>query len=67
MQSLKINGGYYMSKINKLSTLQFAVCTTDKKAVVIGRTSIMQPKPNYKGGSIKWFDDRKLIRGGGAK
>lgn len=56
-----------MSKINKLSTLQFAVCTTDKKAVVIGRTSIMQPMPKFNGGSIKWFDDKKLMRGGDVK
>lgn len=56
-----------MSNLNKLSTLQFAVDIADKKGVVIGRTSIMQPKPNFKGGNIKWFDDRKLIRGGGAK
>ena len=56
-----------MSQDKRAFTLQFAVCTTDKKAVVIGRTSIMQPKPNFKGGSIKWFDDRKLIRGGDVK
>lgn len=56
-----------MNENKRVSTLQFAVCTADKKAVVIGRTSIMQPKPNFKGGNIRWFDDRKLIRGGGAK
>lgn len=56
-----------MSEDKRVFTLQFAVCTTDKKAVVIGRTSIMQPKSNFKGGSIKWFDDRKLIRGGDVK
>ena len=56
-----------MSENKRISTMQFAVCTTDKKAVVIGRTSIIQQKPNFKGGSIKWFDDRKLIRGGDVK
>ena len=30
----------------------------------IGISSIPKPKTNFKGGSVKWFDDRKLIRGG---
>ena len=29
---------------------------------VIGRSQIIQPKVNYKGNGIKWFDDSKLIR-----
>ena len=56
-----------MSEDKRVFTLQFAVCTTDNKPVVIGRTSIIQPKPNFKGGSIKWFDDKKLMRGGDVK
>ena len=28
----------------------------------VGRSAIMQPKTNFKGGSIKWFDDSRLIR-----
>lgn len=35
----------------------FAVTNT-----AIGRSQIMQPKVNYTGKGIKWFDDSKLIR-----
>ena len=38
--------------------------TVSKNGVVtqVGRSTIMQPTTNFKGGSIKWFDDSKLIR-----
>ncbi len=46
----------------KNSTMEFATVT--KKGVVtkIGRSTILQPKPRFKGGSIKWFDDSKLLK-----
>ena len=28
----------------------------------VGKSAIMQPTVHFKGGSIKWFDDSKLIR-----
>ena len=28
----------------------------------VGKSVIFQPKTNFKGGSIKWFDDSKLIK-----
>ena len=38
-------------------TVEFAV-TRDKGNITrIGRTSILQPKTNSKGGSIKWYED----------
>lgn len=39
----------------------FAVGSTSGKTL-IGRSVIVQPKTNFKGGSIKWFDDTRLIR-----
>ncbi len=56
-----------MNGKNYTTVMQFAVCTADKNAVKIGKSAILHPKPNFKGGSIKWFDDSKLLRGGGAK
>lgn len=42
----------------KTQTVEFAV--TRKKGTItrVGRTSILQPKTNYKGGSIKWYKDK---------
>lgn len=47
----------------KKQTVQFAV-QTDKNGVVknIGKGYILQPKINYKGGEMKWFDDSKLLK-----
>ena len=47
----------------KKQEVSFAV-QTDKHGVVqrIGMSVINQPKINFKGGSVKWFDDSLLIR-----
>ena len=47
----------------KKQTVSFAV-QTDKHGVVqrIGMSVINQPKINFKGGSVKWFDDSLLVR-----
>ena len=29
---------------------------------VIGNSTVQQPKINFKGGSVKWFDDSKLLK-----
>lgn len=44
--------------------VEFAVEVKDGVVNRIGISSIPKPKTNFKGGSTKWFDDRKLIRGG---
>ena len=46
----------------KSKTMNFA--TVSKNGIIsnIGRSTILQPKPNFKGGSIKWFDDSKLLK-----
>lgn len=43
-------------------TITFAVKTKHGVVTEIGRSSILQPKTNFKGGSIKWFDDSKLLK-----
>ena len=30
--------------------------------VIIGRSTVLQPKLCFKGGTVKWFDDSKLIK-----
>lgn len=42
--------------------IQFAVVTKSGVVTKIGKSQIYQPKTNFKGGEIKWFDDTKLIR-----
>ena len=38
-------------------TVEFAVTRNKGSITRIGRTSIPQPKTNFKGGSIKWYKD----------
>lgn len=42
----------------KTQTVEFAVTRNKGNITRVGRTSILQPKPNYKGGSIKWYKDK---------
>lgn len=44
--------------------VEFAVVTKSGVVTKIGKSQIYQPKTNFKGGEIKWFDDTKLIRKG---
>lgn len=46
----------------KKTTLQFATVTENGVVTKIGRSAILQPKTNFKGGSIPWFDDSKLLK-----
>lgn len=39
-------------------TIQFAVESKDGGIKRIGRSSIYQPKTNYKGNGIKWYEDK---------
>lgn len=45
--------------MQKQQTIQFAV-TKDSKGVIqqIGRSVILTPKPSFKSGSIKWYQDQ---------
>lgn len=43
-------------------TIQFKTEVTNGTITRIGRSVIMQPKTTFKGGSVKWFDDNRLIR-----
>lgn len=39
-------------------TAEFAVKRNKGRITRVGRTSIPQPKTNFKGGSIKWYKDK---------
>lgn len=39
-------------------TVEFAVTHENGTVTRIGRTSINQPKTNFKGGSVKWYEDK---------
>lgn len=43
----------------KKQTVNFAVVTKKGTVQSIGRSTIYQPKPNFKGGSIQWYEDKK--------
>lgn len=45
-------------------TAQFAVETRNGIVTRIGKSFIITPKSQFRGGGVKWFDDKKLIRGG---
>lgn len=39
-------------------TVKFAVTRNNGIITMVGRTSIQQPKTNFKGGKIKWYEDK---------
>lgn len=39
-------------------TIEFAVTRNKGRITKVGRTSIPQPKTNFKGDSIKWYEDK---------
>lgn len=43
--------------MQKKQEVQFAV-ETIKGVQRIGKSAILQPKPNFKGGSVKWYPDK---------
>ena len=43
----------------KKQTVNFAVVTQNGIVQRTGRSTIHQPKPNFKGGSIQWYEDKK--------
>ena len=47
-------------------TVQFAVQSKNGVVEKVSKSTILQPKTNFKGGSVKWFDDSKLLKKGGA-
>lgn len=43
----------------KTQTIQFATVTQNGVVQKVGKSIILQPKTNFKGGSIKWYEDNK--------
>lgn len=44
--------------MQQTQTVEFAV-TRDKGNITrVGRTGILQPKTNFKSGSVKWYEDK---------
>lgn len=39
-------------------TVEFAVTRNNGTITRVGRTGIDQPKTNFAGGSIKWYEDK---------
>lgn len=39
-------------------TVEFAVETKNGVVQRVGKSSILQPKTNFKGGSVKWYEDK---------
>ena len=38
--------------------VEFATVVKDGVVQQIGRGAILTPKPNFQGGSVKWYEDR---------
>lgn len=41
----------------KTQTIQFATVTKNGVVQKVGKSTILQPKTNFKGGSIKWYEE----------
>lgn len=46
----------------KKQTVNIAVQTEKGVVTKIGHSAVLQPNPKFKGGSVKWVDDRKLVK-----
>ncbi len=42
----------------QVQTIEFAVTRNKGRITRVGRTSIPQPKTNFKGGGVKWYDGK---------
>ena len=42
----------------QIQTVEFAITRNNGIITRVGRTGIDQPKTNFKGGSIKWYEDK---------
>lgn len=40
-------------------TIQFATVTQNGVVKKVGKSIILQPKTNFKSGSVKWYEDKK--------
>ena len=56
MQSIAIRQGG--NKRMQKQTIQFAVQSNNGVVQRVGKSTILQPKTNFKGGSIKWYEDK---------
>ena len=45
----------------KTQTIQFATVTKNGVVQKVGKSTILQPKTNFKGGSTKWYEDKKKV------
>lgn len=43
-------------------TIEFAVVKENKVVTKVGKSTILQPKPKFKGEVTKWHDDNKLLK-----
>ena len=46
----------------KNQTVSFATVKKNGVITKIGNSTVQQPKINFNGGSVKWFDDSKLLK-----
>lgn len=42
--------------------IQYAVVTQNNIVQKVGKSTIYQPKTNYSGKGMKWFDDSKFLK-----
>lgn len=40
-------------------TIEFATVVKNGVVQKVGKSTILQPKPNFKGGTVKWYEDKK--------
>ena len=43
-------------------TVEFAVEKKNGVVQEVGKSAILQPKTDFKGKGVKWFDDNKLLK-----
>ena len=63
-ENMKIKVNLHLREVDHMEkqTMYFAIEKKNRIITKIGRSIVIQPKPNFKSGSIKWFDDSKLLK-----
>lgn len=46
----------------RTQTVEFATVTKNGTVQTVGRSTIIQPKTNFQGGQIKWYEDKPKLK-----
>ena len=63
-ENMQIKVNLHLREVDHMEkqTMYFAIVKENGILTKAGRSIVIQPKPRFKSGSIRWFDDSKLLK-----